>query len=142
VTQNVGTLEVEHLPRAMGRSNYTIRRLIRLWSNLFFNFSIMPLRLSVLLGFIMSGLGALGALFVIMEALESRTPSGWASLMVAVLLLSGIQLILIGVVGEYLGRVFLTANRKPQYLVRELVRPEPALSQAHTPAHQTEIASR
>ena len=140
VTENIGTLEVEHLPRAMGRSNYTLRRLIRLWSNLFFNFSIMPLRLSVLLGFIMSGLGALGALFVIMEAMASRPPAGWASLMVAVLLLSGIQLILIGVVGEYLGRVFLTANRKPQYLVRELVRPEPALSR--TQAHQTEIASR
>jgi undecaprenyl-phosphate 4-deoxy-4-formamido-L-arabinose transferase len=135
VTEKVGSLEVEHLPRAMGRSNYTLRRLVRLWANLFFNFSIMPLRLSVLLGFMMSGLGALGALFVIIEALSSRPPAGWASLMVAVLLLSGIQLILIGVVGEYLGRVFLTANRKPQYLVRELVRPEFAVSRAHAQPH-------
>ncbi len=61
VTQNIGSLEVEHLPRAMGRSNYTLRRLVRLWANLFFNFSVMPLRLSVLLGFIMSGIGVLGA---------------------------------------------------------------------------------
>ncbi len=53
--------------------------------------------------------------------------------MAAVLLLAGIQLILIGVVGEYLGRVFLTANRKPQYLVRELVRPEPVLHDAKQP---------
>ncbi len=138
VTQNIGSLEVEHLPRAMGRSNYTLRRLIRLWANLFFNFSVMPLRLSVLLGFIMSGLGVLGAIFVIIEAIMVRPPAGWASLMVAVLLLSGIQLILIGVVGEYLGRVFLTANRKPQYLVRELVRPEPVLHKAKQP----EILSR
>lgn len=138
VTEKIGSLQVEHLPRALGRSNYTLRRLVRLWANLFFNFSIMPLRLSVLLGFIMSGLGVVGALFVIIEAFMSRPPAGWSSLMVAVLLLSGIQLVLIGVVGEYLGRMFLTANRKPQYLVRELVRPEPALTQAH----QTEIASR
>ena len=138
VTQKVGTLEVDHLPRASGHSNYTLRRLIRLWANLFFNFSVMPLRLSVLLGFIMSGLGVVGAIFVIVEAFMSRPPAGWSSLMIAVLLLSGIQLILIGVLGEYLGRMFLTANRKPQYLVRELVRPEPALTQTH----QTESAAR
>lgn len=138
VTQKVGTLEVDHLPRASGHSNYTLRRLVRLWANLFFNFSVMPLRLSVLLGFIMSGLGVLGALFVIVEAFMSRPPAGWSSLMIAVLLLSGIQLILIGVLGEYLGRMFLTANRKPQYLVRELVRPEPALPQPH----QTESAAQ
>lgn len=138
VTQNVGSLEVEHLARAMGRSNYTLRRLVRLWMNLFFNFSVMPLRLSVLLGFIMSGLGVLGAAFVIVEALFQRPPQGWASLMVAVLLLSGIQLILIGVVGEYLGRVFLTVNRKPQYLVRELVRPD-SVQQIH--GHQAQQRS-
>ena len=138
VTQKVGTLEVDHLPRASGHSNYTLRRLIRLWANLFFNFSVMPLRLSVLLGFIMSGLGVVGALFVIIEAFMSRPPAGWSSLMIAVLLLSGIQLSLIGVLGEYLGRMFLTANRKPQYLVRELVCPEPALPKTH----QTESAAR
>lgn len=142
VTQKVGSLEVEHLPRAQGRSNYTIRRLVRLWMNLFFNFSIMPLRLSVLLGFIMSGLGVLGAVITIIEAILRRPPEGWASLMVAVLLLSGIQLILIGVVGEYLGRVFLTANRKPQYLVRELVRPEPVRPEPGRPAQQPETVSR
>jgi glycosyltransferase involved in cell wall biosynthesis len=135
VTENIGSLEVEHLPRAVGRSNYTLRRLVRLWANLFFNFSVMPLRLSVLLGFIMSAVGVLGAIYVILEAIlvSPRPPAGWASLMAAVLSLAGIQLILIGVVGEYLGRVFLTANRKPQYLVREVVRPEPVLHDAKQP---------
>ncbi len=144
-TQNIGSLEVEHLPRAEGRSNYTVTRLVRLWSNLFFNFSIIPLRLSVILGFVMSGLGALGATYVILEAIlvTPRPPAGWASIMVAVLLLAGIQLILIGVVGEYLGRVFLTANRKPQYLVRELVRPEPvtAMTGRHS-AQSSEFITR
>jgi undecaprenyl-phosphate 4-deoxy-4-formamido-L-arabinose transferase len=123
-TQNIGSVEVEHFARAEGRSNYTIAKLIGLWLNLFVNFSVVPLRLSIFLGFAMSALGVVGAVWAILEAIGGETPQGWASLMVAVLLLSGIQLILLGVVGEYLGRVFLTANRKPQFLVRELLRPE------------------
>ncbi|HEY4136093.1 MAG TPA: glycosyltransferase [Alphaproteobacteria bacterium] len=122
-TQSIGSVEVEHFARVEGRSNYTIAKLIGLWLNLFVNFSVVPLRLSVILGFIMSAFGVVQAILVIIEAMGGHTPEGWASLMVAVLLLSGIQLILLGVVGEYLGRVFLTANRKPQFLVRELFRP-------------------
>ena len=123
-TQKIGSVEVEHFARVEGRSNYTIGKLVALWMNLFVNFSVVPLRLSVFLGFAMSALGVVGAGWVILEAVGGETPQGWASLMVAVLLLSGIQLILLGVVGEYLGRLFITANRKPQFLVRELLRPE------------------
>lgn len=124
VTQNIGSVEVEHFARVEGRSNYTISKLIGLWLNLFVNFSVVPLRISIILGFLMSALGVVGAVWVTIEAFGGETPQGWASLMIAVLLLSGIQLILLGVVGEYLGRVFLTANRKPQFLVRQLMRPE------------------
>jgi len=123
-TQNIGSVEVEHFARVEGRSNYTIGKLLALWMNLFVNFSVVPLRLSVFLGFAMSALGVVGAAWVIIEAFGGETPQGWASLMVALLLLSGIQLILLGVVGEYLGRLFITANRKPQFLVRDLTRPE------------------
>jgi undecaprenyl-phosphate 4-deoxy-4-formamido-L-arabinose transferase len=123
VTRNVGSLEVLHLPRAEGRSNYTLRRLVRLWLNMFVNFSIIPLRFSALMGFLTSILGIVWAVIVIVEALTVRPPEGWASLMVAVLLLSGLQLMLLGVVGEYLGRIFLSANRKPQYIVRDSSRP-------------------
>jgi glycosyltransferase involved in cell wall biosynthesis len=122
VTRRVGSLEVQHLPRAEGRSNYTLRRLVRLWLNMFVNFSIIPLRFSALLGFITSILGLAWSAFTIIEAVRGRPPEGWASLMVAVLLLSGVQLILLGVVGEYVGRVFLSANRKPQYVVRDATR--------------------
>jgi glycosyltransferase involved in cell wall biosynthesis len=123
VTRNVGSLEVMHLPRAEGRSNYTLRRLVRLWLNMFVNFSIIPLRFSTLMGFLTSILGIVWAVITILEALTGRPPEGWASLMVAVLLLSGLQLMLLGIVGEYLGRIFLTANRKPQYIVRDSSRP-------------------
>jgi glycosyltransferase involved in cell wall biosynthesis len=122
VTRNVGALEVMHLPRAEGHSNYTMRRLVRLWLNMFVNFSVIPLRFSTLIGFITSILGVAWAVVIIIEATSNRPAEGWASLMVVVLLLSGLQLMLLGIVGEYLGRVFLTANRKPQFIVRDSTR--------------------
>jgi glycosyltransferase involved in cell wall biosynthesis len=123
VTQNVGRLEVHHLPRHEGQSNYTLRRLIRLWLAMFLNFSVMPLRLATLFGLGFGALGAIAAVITIVEAIVSdKPPQGWASLMVAVLVLAGVQLVLVGLIGEYLGRMFLAVNRKPQYLVREVFR--------------------
>jgi undecaprenyl-phosphate 4-deoxy-4-formamido-L-arabinose transferase len=121
VTQNVGRLQVKHLPRIEGRSNYTLRRLVRLWLSMFLNFSVMPLRLATLFGLAFSALGAVGAVIVIFEAFFSdKPPQGYASLMVAILVLAGVQLVVVGLIGEYLGRMFLAVNRKPQYLVREV----------------------
>jgi glycosyltransferase involved in cell wall biosynthesis len=126
VTQNVGRLQVEHLPRIEGRSNYTLARLFRLWLSMFLNFSVIPLRFATLFGIAFGTLGALAAIIVIAEAISSqRPPQGWASLMVAVLVLAGVQLIVVGLIGEYLGRMFLAVNRKPQYLVREIFRRGP-----------------
>jgi glycosyltransferase involved in cell wall biosynthesis len=129
VTQNIGRLMVRHLSRASGRSNYTLRRLLRLWMSMFVNFSVMPLRISTITGFVLSGLGAIGGAIAIGEALLYSPPEGWASLMVAVLLLSGVQLVILGIVGEYLGRLYLTASGKPQSVIREVRR-----SQASLPA--------
>ena len=125
VTNRLDTLEVLHLPRASGQSTYTLRRLVRLWLTLALNFSILPLRLSVLLGFLMGLVGLAGAVFVIVEATLERPPEGWASTMVVVLLLSGLQLAMLGILGEYVGRVFLTANHKPQGVVRTVLRALP-----------------
>jgi glycosyltransferase involved in cell wall biosynthesis len=122
VTQDVDRLLVRHLPRAIGRSNYTPRRLMRLWLNMFVNFSVMPLRLSTLFGFALSVVGAIGGIAALAEALISQTPPGWASLFAALLLLSGVQLLILGLVGEYLGRLYLTINRRPQSTVRSVIR--------------------
>ncbi len=129
VTQNIERLLVRHLPRAVGRSNYTLRRLLRLWLSMFVNFSVMPLRLSTLTGFALSLVGTIGSIIAIVEALFFDPPAGWASLMAAVMLLSGVQLLILGIVGEYLGRLYLTANRKPQSVVRSVARAEPALAE-------------
>jgi undecaprenyl-phosphate 4-deoxy-4-formamido-L-arabinose transferase len=125
-TQAIDTIEVEHLPRAAGRSNYTLKRLVRLWLNIFVNFSVMPLHLSTIAGFALSLIGLIGVVSVVLEALFFEPPQGWASLMAATLLLSGVQLLILGILGEYMVRLFLTANRKPQTVVREVVRSETA----------------
>jgi glycosyltransferase involved in cell wall biosynthesis len=132
-TSRIAELEVEHLPRAHGGSNYTLRRLVRLWLNMFVNFSVMPLRLSTVAGFALSVIGLAGVAWVVGEALISETPPGWASLAAAVLLLSGVQLMMLGLIGEYLGRLYLTANRKPQSIVRTVERNAAAERAARPP---------
>ncbi|HVC53149.1 MAG TPA: glycosyltransferase family 2 protein [Stellaceae bacterium] len=140
VTQSIGSLLVRHLPRAVGRSNYTMRRLIRLWMSMFVNFSVMPLRISTLTGFALSLLGALGTVVAVTEALFFESPIGWASLMAAILLLSGVQLVILGIVGEYLGRLYLTANRKPQSVIRTVTCAAPAAAATMAPGRQRRTA--
>jgi undecaprenyl-phosphate 4-deoxy-4-formamido-L-arabinose transferase len=135
VTQRLDSIEVKHLPRAEGRSNYTLKRLVLLWLNLATNFSVLPLRLAILAGVVMGFLGILGALLVTVEALMGETPSGWASTMTVTLLIAGVQFLILGVLGEYVGRAFLSANGKPQGVVREVLTTEgsPSVSQPEAP---------
>ena len=125
VTQRIDSIEVKHLPRMQGRSNYTLKRLVFLWLNLATSFSLAPLRLAIFAGLAMATLGTIGAVATIAEALMSHnTPSGWASTMTVVLLVAGVQSMILGVLGEYVGRTFLSANGKPQGIVREVERSE------------------
>ncbi|MFO1025410.1 MAG: glycosyltransferase family 2 protein [Acetobacteraceae bacterium] len=119
VTQHIDSIPVLHLPRMEGRSNYTLQRLVRLWLNLATSFSLAPLRFAIYAGLAMSIAGAIGAVATIAEALfMHNTPSGWASTMTVLLLVSGAQSMILGVLGEYVGRTFLSANGKPQGTVR------------------------
>lgn len=123
VTQNIGALEVQHAERAAGQSGYTLRRLLRLWLSTFVNFSVMPLRLATLLGLVMAGAGLVGLALVLFLWLTNRGPDyGWGSLMGALLVFSGTQLVVLGLIGEYVGRMFLTVNRRPQSVVRSVER--------------------
>jgi glycosyltransferase involved in cell wall biosynthesis len=126
VTQRIDSIVVDHLPRSEGRSNYNIVRLVRLWMNLATSFSVLPLRLAMLAGGAMGVLGVIGAALVVAEAAGGSTPSGWASVMAVILLLSGVQFLVLGVLGEYVGRTFLTDNGKPQGVVREAIGPAAA----------------
>ncbi|HJQ59973.1 MAG TPA: glycosyltransferase family 2 protein, partial [Vineibacter sp.] len=143
ISSNVGRLQVRHLPRAEGRSNYTLRRLLRLWLSMFLNFSVMPLRAASIAGMVLSGCGLLGFVAVLIEALINRDlPAGWASTMSAGALLAGVQLLILGLMGEYLGRMFLTTNRKPQYLVRRVYVRQAGALVAREPAAGSAAAGR
>jgi undecaprenyl-phosphate 4-deoxy-4-formamido-L-arabinose transferase len=130
VTQRISSIQVMHLERAEGRSNYTLRRLVRLWLNLATSFSVLPLRLAIYAGLLMGIFGLIGAATVIAEGLSGRTPSGWASMMTTTLLVAGVQFLILGVLGEYVGRAFLSANGKPQGVLREVIGPTVATSRA------------
>jgi undecaprenyl-phosphate 4-deoxy-4-formamido-L-arabinose transferase len=123
VTQRVGCLQVSHAERAAGASGYTLRKLLRLWESTFINFSVMPLRFATILGLFMAATGFAAIGVVLYWWLADKGPAfGWGSLMAALLTFSGVQLVMLGVIGEYIGRMFLTVNQRPQSLVREVVR--------------------
>jgi undecaprenyl-phosphate 4-deoxy-4-formamido-L-arabinose transferase len=121
-TDNIGKVKVEHHERREGRSNYTLKKLISLWIRSFTNFSILPLRVSVILGLIFSFFGIAYGIFVIIERiLHPGMAPGMASLIVSVAIFAGVQLIAIGMIGEYVGRIFLAQNKKPQYTIKKAV---------------------
>ena len=121
VTRNIGKVMVRHEERQINRSNYTLRKLIHLWLNMFVNFSVIPLRISTVLGLFMAFIGAIMSIYVFIDKVFiSSNPLGWSSIMVAVITFSGVQLLIIGLIGEYLGRLFLTGNMTPQYVIKNI----------------------
>jgi glycosyltransferase involved in cell wall biosynthesis len=125
VTQRIGSIEVRHEDRRAGQSTYTLRRLVRLWLSAWINFSVLPLRVATVLGLILAfaGVVALG-LVVIAWVRNVGPPQGYGWLMAGFLVFSGTQLLLLGLIGEYVGRMFLTVNQRPQATVREVVSSE------------------
>ena len=122
VTQRIGSIEVRHDPRRAGRSTYTLRRLIRLWLSAWVNFSLLPLRVATVLGLCIALTGLAGFGWVVSWRLTDQGPTfGWGSIMSALLVFSGTQLVLLGLIGEYVGRMFLTVNQRPQAVVRAVV---------------------
>ncbi|MEJ2715529.1 MAG: glycosyltransferase family 2 protein [Deltaproteobacteria bacterium] len=122
ISRNYATVQVRHDARVEGRSSYTVRKLCSLWLNMFTNFSILPLRLAVVTGCLLAFAGMLVAVYSLIERLsEPNLPPGWASIMISLLVVSGVQLVAIGMVGEYLGRMFMKDNGNPQFVVRDSV---------------------
>lgn len=115
-TQRVGHVEVAHEERRDGRSGYSLGKLLILFLNLATNFSLLPLQLVSYFGMVVAAIGiGLGAYDVVKYFMTGFVVAGYASIIVAVLILGGIQLASLGMIGEYLGRVHLNLNQKPQY---------------------------
>lgn len=122
-TDRIGAVEVEHLPREHGRSGYSLGRLLGLALNLYTNFSLIPLQVVSALGLVTASTGFLvGSYYLIQYFGSSIAVPGYASTIVAILILGGVQLLALGVMGEYLGRLHLNVNRKPQYVIRHVER--------------------
>jgi len=120
ITDKIGKVKVEHHERQGGRSRYTLRKLISLWLNMFTNFSILPLRSAVILGFVFALFGLVsGAYYVIEKILNPKMPLGYATIVVSISIFAGVQLIALGVLGEYIGRIFISINKKPQYTIKK-----------------------
>ena len=122
VTRNIASVDVDHHERYAGDSSYGLRKSLSLWLKMATSFSIVPLRLTSLLGLIFSGLGfCLAILLVVQKFTLNMMPVGWSSLIVTILIVGGVQLLALGMIGEYLGRVLLTINSRPQYVIAETV---------------------
>lgn len=122
VTRNISMVDVDHHERYEGGSGYSLRKSFSLWLKMATNFSIVPLRITSLMGLIFSGLGFIMALFfVIQKFTTDAMPVGWSSIVVVTLIIGGVQLLALGMLGEYLGRVLLTINSRPQFVIADKV---------------------
>lgn len=120
VTDNISSVMVEHNFREEGHSNYTFSKLISLWLNMFINFSIKPLRLFTMSGIIVSLVSLTLILYFIADkVLHPEIEAGWTSLILTITFFSGIQLLFLGMVAEYLGKSYLTINQTPQWIVKK-----------------------
>ncbi|MDO5426231.1 MAG: glycosyltransferase [Eubacteriales bacterium] len=118
-THNIANVEITHFAREEGKSNYTFKKLFSLWMACL-NYTVVPLRLATFLGCISSLGGFLGAVIVVIKKiLQPDMAVGWASVMCALFLLFGVTLLMLGIIGEYIGKAILNLNSTPQFIVRE-----------------------
>ncbi len=121
VTQRIGSIPVRHEARRHGVSGYTFRRLVRLWLSAWLNFSVLPLRAATLVGLCTAAAGLAGLGLVVWLWYVNRGPAyGFGLLMATILIFSGTQLVMLGLIGEYLGRMFLAVNQRPQSVIRRV----------------------
>ena len=118
-SHNIANIEIEHFEREVGTSNYNFRRGLKLFLSCL-NFTVIPLRAATLFGTLFSAAGLIGAVIVfVRKLLDPSVAIGWSSLMCAMLALFGITFLMLGIIGEYLGKLMLNINRTPQYVIRE-----------------------
>lgn len=118
-TRNIGQMDVVHMNRMGGQSNYNLRRLVKLWLDMFLNFSMLPLRVSALLGVASALVSLLLIVGIIIDKITNPAyPAGLPTILCAVIFFASVQLVILGTIGEYLGRLFLDHSQTPQFSVR------------------------
>jgi len=120
-TDKLKNVPIEHREREDGISGYTLGKLLSLWLNGFTAFSVKPLRIATLIGVITAGSGFSFGTYIILRRLTlgPHIAVGWSSIMAALLLIGGMIMLMLGLIGEYIGRTYIYANKSPQFIVRE-----------------------
>ncbi len=122
-TKNIVNVEVKHRDRWAGTSGYNLRKLFGLWFNGFTAFSVKPLRIATVSGAVFAGLGFLYGIYTIIKKIFINPPglvTGFSALMSVLVFMGGMLMLMLGLVGEYMGRMYLSMNRSPQYVIREM----------------------
>jgi len=121
-TKKIGNISVNHRERQDGKSGYTIKKLLSLWMNGFTAFSVKPLRIATFLGFGVAIAGfTYGLVLIIRKLLGLTVVLGYSSLMATMLFIGGLIMIILGLIGEYIGRIYISINNSPQYVIRETI---------------------
>ena len=124
-TKNICNVPVNHRSREQGQSGYTLGKLLSLWMNGFTSFSIKPLRIATYFGAFTAFAGFIYALIIVIRHFAvGMAPLGWSSTTALLLILGGVILLVLGLIGEYIGRIFMCVNSSPQYVERSVVRRE------------------
>ena len=118
-TSAIVEVPVSHSERALGQSEYGFRKSLMLWLAMSLGFSLAPLRLASYLGLLISVLGLGGTAYIIFASMTASTPPGWASLLAVVSFLGGLQLLSLGVIGEYVGRLVVAVHNEPRHPIAE-----------------------
>ena len=122
-TKNICNVPVNHRQRQEGRSGYNLSKLLNLWMNGFTSFSIKPLRLATYMGCLTAFAGFIYAVIIVIRYFTIHlAPQGWSSTTALLLILGGVILLVLGLVGEYVGRIFMCVNASPQYVERKVVK--------------------
>ena len=126
-TRNIVNVDVTHRRREVGESGYTFAKLLALWINGFTAFSIKPLRIATMSGVCLAIVGILYGIYtVIKKFVNPAVPVGFSALMSAVMFIGGMIMLMLGMIGEYVGRVYIAQNKNPQYVIRETTRDDEA----------------
>jgi len=121
-TANIANVEINHRNRMEGKSGYSFKKLVSLWLNGFTSFSVRPLRIATLIGFIVAALGFFYGIYTIIhKLLNPSTPAGWSSIMSAILFIGGTIMLILGMIGEYIGRIYICLNNSPQYVIKDSI---------------------
>lgn len=121
-TKSITNVVVNHREREEGTSGYTLKKLLGLWFNGFTAFSVKPLRIATCLGVISAVLGfAYGIYTVVKKFINPAVPMGFSSMMAALVFFGGMIMIMLGLIGEYIGRIYISMNNSPQYVIKERI---------------------